>query len=97
MLLTPQDDQLRREPYIENLQALDDGVEPEIELISIDRGPGIVDVDRSLRDGGLDEIWNGLHGTHIKVVDAMSGSGQNAAIPTLQDSFVYPSVKLVSR
>jgi len=33
------------------LQALDDGVEPEIELISIDRGPGIVDVDRSLRDG----------------------------------------------
>ena len=26
MLLTPQDDQLRREPYIENLQALDNGV-----------------------------------------------------------------------
>jgi len=26
MLLTPQDDELRREPYIEDLQALDDGV-----------------------------------------------------------------------
>jgi hypothetical protein len=27
----------------------------------------------------------------------MSGSGQNAAIPTIQDSFVYPSVKVDSR
>jgi len=26
MLLTPQDDELRREPYIENLQALDNGM-----------------------------------------------------------------------
>ena len=26
MLLTPQDDELRREPYIENVQALDNGV-----------------------------------------------------------------------
>jgi hypothetical protein len=26
MLLAPQDDELRREPYIENLQALDNGV-----------------------------------------------------------------------
>ncbi len=26
MLLTPQDDELRREPYIEDLQALDNGV-----------------------------------------------------------------------
>ena len=26
MLLTPQDDELRREPYIENLQVLDDGM-----------------------------------------------------------------------
>ena len=33
------------------LQVLDDGVRPELEILGIDRGPGMNDVDQCMRDG----------------------------------------------
>ncbi|HEY0800801.1 MAG TPA: ATP-binding SpoIIE family protein phosphatase [Steroidobacteraceae bacterium] len=33
------------------LQVLDDGLQPEFELLAIDRGPGMVDVNQCMRDG----------------------------------------------
>jgi anti-sigma regulatory factor (Ser/Thr protein kinase) len=33
------------------IQMLDDGVHPELEILSIDRGPGMTDIDHCMRDG----------------------------------------------
>jgi anti-sigma regulatory factor (Ser/Thr protein kinase) len=33
------------------IQVLDDSVEPELEILGIDRGPGMADIDKCMRDG----------------------------------------------
>lgn len=78
MLLTPQDDQLRREPYVENLQALDNGVASGAKR----------DHQRELRDAGDammddDPIAIFLSGT---VEAALAGP-----LVATQDGFAMPA------
>lgn len=51
------------------IQGLDDGVESQIEMIAIDRGPGMADVERCLRDG---YSTGGTAGTGLGAVARLS-------------------------
>jgi anti-sigma regulatory factor (Ser/Thr protein kinase) len=52
------------------IQVLDDGVSPELEVLAIDQGPGMPDVDRCMRDG---YSTGGSLGQGLGAVSRLSG------------------------
>jgi anti-sigma regulatory factor (Ser/Thr protein kinase) len=53
------------------IQMLDDGVQPELEILSIDRGPGMADIDDCMRDGFS---TGGTAGTGLGAVARLSST-----------------------
>jgi anti-sigma regulatory factor (Ser/Thr protein kinase) len=51
------------------LQVLDDGLEPEFEVLGIDKGPGMADVDQCMRDG---YSTSGTAGTGLGALSRLS-------------------------
>jgi len=60
------------------LQVLDDGIMPELEMLAVDRGPGMKDVDACLRDG---HSTGGTQGTGLGAVSRLSSTFDVFSVP----------------